>query len=61
MTAATKTASELRDEAADAAKRLVTAHEEGDMANFHLALGMLWALGGQIYDANDREEREAAP
>lgn len=47
----------LREEAAEAARNLVKAHEGDEMAPFHFHLGELVALGQMIYEANRREGR----
>ena len=46
---------QLREEAADAARRLAQAHRDNDMFGFHLHLGKLRVLADLIYDGNIRE------
>jgi hypothetical protein len=45
----------LREEAADAARDLVAAHERGDLSAFSFNLGVLAMLAALIYDGNIRE------
>lgn len=48
---------ELRSEIAEIAGKILLAYGRGDMASFHLNLGMIVGLSMRLYEANARAER----
>lgn len=51
----TRSTEVLREEAAEAARRLTSAHERGDSDSFHFNLGQIVVLAQLIYEGNIRE------